>query len=244
MTHHLLAPLAGLTAALAAALATAPAAPAASPRFRVPISARQLIVVSSSSYNPSAHLSTLRAYRRAGPSQAWRLAFGPWPAEIGYGGLRDSRREGDGSTPTGVYAIGARVYGNRPNPGRLHYAYHRLRCGDWWDEDPFSAGYNQFVHVPCGAAPSFAAGSEALWRETVAYPYFAVIRFNLAPTLGGRNAPGSAIFLHSWVNGPTAGCVALPAARLLAILRWLTPDGHPVIEIGTDREVGALPPPS
>jgi L,D-peptidoglycan transpeptidase YkuD (ErfK/YbiS/YcfS/YnhG family) len=207
----------------------------------VPRSADELIVVSSPTYAPPRHIATLIAYERAGDHGAWHRVFGPWSAEIGYGGLRDRRREGDGSTPTGVYTIGTRFYGNRPDPDGLHYAYHRLTCGDWWDEDPYSARYNRFVHLPCGVTPTFAKGSEALWTETAAYPYFAVIRFNVGPTRGGGNAPGSAIFLHSWVNGPTAGCVALPRTQLLAVLRWLRPAARPVIEIGTDREVGSKP---
>jgi L,D-peptidoglycan transpeptidase YkuD (ErfK/YbiS/YcfS/YnhG family) len=76
-----------------------------------------------------------------------------------------------------------------------------------------------------------------LWTETVAYAYLAVIRFNVDPVIGGENAPGSGIFFHSWVGGATAGCVALPESRLLAILRWLRPATHPVVEIGTDAEV-------
>ncbi len=231
-----------MAALVAAASALGPVSPASgsSARFRIPGSAKQLILVTSPRY--ASHLAALRAYGRAGPGEPWHLVFGPWATELGYGGLRDHRREGDGSTPTGVYAFGTRIYGNRADPGRLHYAYHRLICGDWWDEDPTSSRYNRFVHVPCGTAPSFASQSEALWTETVAYPYLAVIRFNVGPTRGGRDAPGSGIFLHGWVNGPTAGCVALPEARLLAVLRWLAPGEHPAIEIGTSREVGPLAP--
>ncbi|MFZ0041124.1 MAG: L,D-transpeptidase family protein, partial [Solirubrobacteraceae bacterium] len=100
--------------------------------------------------------------------------------------------------------------------------------------------YNRFVHVPCGDTPGFATGSEALWRETVAYPYLAVVKFNTDPIVAGAHAPGSGIFIHSWVSGPTGGCVALSRARLLALLRWLKPSAHPVIAIGTDREIGAI----
>lgn len=206
-------------------------------RFEVPADADQLIVVSSPTYQPPDYLATLRTYERAGSSSRWRAVFGAWQAETGEGHLRDVRREGDGSTPTGVFGIGATMYGTQPDPGGLHYAYHRLVCGDWWDEDPYSPRYNRFVHVPCGATPAFASWSEALWTETVAYPYFAVVQFNMSPTVGGVDAPGSGIFLHSWIGGPTEGCVALPEARLLDVLRWLRPSAHPVIEIGTDREV-------
>jgi L,D-peptidoglycan transpeptidase YkuD (ErfK/YbiS/YcfS/YnhG family) len=134
------------------------------------------------------------------------------------------------------------MYGDKPNPGGLHYAYHRLTCGDWWDEDPHSPRYNRFVHVPCGVTPGFASWSEPLWTETVAYAYFAVIGFNIGPIVAGRDAPGSGIFLHSWVRGATDGCVALPQSRLLRVLRWLRSSADPVVEVGTNAEVGPLPP--
>jgi L,D-peptidoglycan transpeptidase YkuD (ErfK/YbiS/YcfS/YnhG family) len=225
----------------ALAVSCVPAAAQASPRpFQVPASADQLLVVSSPTRHPAGDVATFRAYERAGPSSPWRLAYGRWTAEIGYAGLRNNRREGDGSTPTGVYGIGHTMYGNRPDPRGLDYHYHRLRCGDWWDEDPYSGEYNHFVHVACGTRPAFASWSEALWTERTAYPYLAVIRFNMDPVKRGRDAPGSGIFLHSWVGGPTAGCVALHRSELLAILRWLSPRAHPVIAIGTRRELRLL----
>lgn len=225
-------------------LAIAPLIPPAVARaaaFQIPSTADQLIVVSSPTYHPANYLATFRAYRRANTASPWHLVLGPWQAETGYSGLRDHRHEGDGSTPTGVYGIGATFYGTRSNPGGLHYRYHQLTCGDWWDSDKYTRRYNQFIHLPCGVTPRFAteSDSEGLWTETVAYPYFAVIRFNVDPTIEGRDAPGSAIFLHHWVYGPTAGCVALPGAELLAVLRWLRPGDDPVIEIGTNREVGS-----
>jgi hypothetical protein len=36
--------------------------------------------------------------------------------------------------------------------------------------------------------------------------------------------------------------VALPLPHLLLVLRWLEPADHPFIEIGTDAEVGHVPP--
>lgn len=213
------------------------------PSFSIPSSARQLVVVSSRKYDPYNFLAGFRTYQRTSSSSPWTAVFPTWKAEIGSGDLLDIRREGDHATPTGVYPLGLTMYGNAPNPGGLHEPYHRLVCGDWWDEDPYSAQYNQFVHVSCGFIPSFAAWSEALWTETEPYPYFAVIDFNDEPTVGGTEAPGSGIFLHAWVYGPTEGCVALHITDLLHVLRWLEPAEHPVIEIGTDVEVGHLPPP-
>jgi len=220
-------------------LIAAPPATALGPHnFSIPSSAQQLIVVSSPTYDPPGYLATFQTFQRANASSPWQPVFATWRAETGYGHLVNVRHFGDGATPTGVFEIGARMYGNEPNPGRLHYAYHQLVCGDWWYEDPYSPQYNRFVHVPCATTPSFASWSEPLWTETRAYPYFAVLETNNYPTISGPNAPGAGIFLHRWMNAPTEGCVALPLADLLNVLRWLDPTEHPVIEIGTDAEVG------
>jgi L,D-peptidoglycan transpeptidase YkuD (ErfK/YbiS/YcfS/YnhG family) len=215
-------------------------------RFRVPASARELIVVSSPVYDPPDFLARFQSFERTGALTAWKPVFPTWQTEIGSGELRDLRREGDHATPTGVYPFGlATLYGSWPNPGGLHEPYHRLVCGDWWDEDPYSPQYNRFVHVTCGTTPPFAAWSEPLWEETQGdrgYPYLAVIDYNDDPTIAGPDAPGSGIFLHAWMDAPTEGCIALPIPELLKVLRWLEPIDHPVIEIGTDAEVGHVPP--
>lgn len=222
--------------------AAARASEASHSRFGVPASARQLIVVSSPTYDPPGYLASFQTFRRASQSSAWKPVFPAWRAETGSGHLVDVRREGDHATPTGVFPFGLTMYGTKPNPGGLHEAYHRLVCGDWWDEDPYSNQYNRFVHVRCGSTPPFAAWSEALWTDTRSYRYLAVIDYNDNPTIRGRKAPGSGIFLHAWMYGPTQGCVALPVPDLLDVLRWLEPADHPVIEIGTDAEVGHVPP--
>ena len=148
-----------------------------------------------------------------------RRVGSPWVARVGYRGLSAHHREGDGTTPLGTFRIGATAYGIAPNPGGLHLRYHRLVCGDWWDEDSRSPAYNEFRHVACGRAPPFGGGSEALWRATVAYRYFAVIEYN-AGRLPGR---GSGIFLHVDTGHATNGCVSLPGPELVRVLRWLRP---------------------
>jgi L,D-peptidoglycan transpeptidase YkuD (ErfK/YbiS/YcfS/YnhG family) len=119
------------------------------------------------------------------------------------------------------------MYGVAADPG-VAYPYHRLVCGDWWDEASSSPMYNRFVHVPCGTAPPFGGDSEALWEVVPQYDYFAVIDYNAAPIVPGR---GSAIFVHVSTGVPTAGCVALGPADLLETLRWLSPPDHPRIAI-------------
>jgi L,D-peptidoglycan transpeptidase YkuD (ErfK/YbiS/YcfS/YnhG family) len=211
-------------------------------RFLIPSSARELVVVSSPNYNPPGSLMTFRTYQRTSSTSPWVAVFPPWRAETGSGHLVNVRREGDHATPTGVFAFGRTFYGVKANPGGLHETYHRLICGDWWDEDPYSRTYNRLVHVACGTTPDFAAWSEPLWTETRSYPYLAVINFNMNPTVRGRDALGSGIFLHAWMYAPTEGCVALRIPQLLRVLRWLRVADHPVIEIGTNAEVGHVPP--
>jgi L,D-peptidoglycan transpeptidase YkuD (ErfK/YbiS/YcfS/YnhG family) len=155
---------------------------------------------------------------------------GPWTASIGSSGLSSHKVEGDATTPIGEYSIGPVMYGIAPNPG-VAYEYHRLVCGDWWDEAPSSPMYNRFVHVPCGTAPPFGGDSEALWRVVPQYDYFAVVDYNAAPIVPGR---GSAIFVHETTGVPTAGCVALRTGALLTLLRWLRPVDDPRIVIGVE----------
>jgi L,D-peptidoglycan transpeptidase YkuD (ErfK/YbiS/YcfS/YnhG family) len=143
-----------------------------------------------------------------------KRVFGPWRARVGRNGLSAHHREGDGTTPTGTFRVGPVVYGIDPDPG-VSLRYHRLACGDWWDEDPGSPTYNTFRHVACGASPPFRGGSEALWRITPAYRLFAVIEYNAAPVVPGR---GSAIFLHVDTGRPTNGCVSLPYRELQSLV--------------------------
>jgi L,D-peptidoglycan transpeptidase YkuD (ErfK/YbiS/YcfS/YnhG family) len=190
--------------------------------------ARQLITVEAPS--TSTTMASVELWQRAGA--CWEAVAGPWAGFVGYNGFSDHKREGDGTTPTGLYGIGPVMYGNAPNPG-VRYAYHDLVCGDWWDENPASGEYNTFQHVPCGENP-FGGDSEALWTETAPYPSFAVVEYNTDPVIPGA---GSAIFLHASTGGPTSGCVSVPLADLDQLLRWLNPADSPVIAMGPSSEI-------
>jgi L,D-peptidoglycan transpeptidase YkuD (ErfK/YbiS/YcfS/YnhG family) len=188
-----------------------------------PAGSTQLVTVQAA---PGTTIATVRLWERH--SGCWRRVAGPWRAHLGRSGLSARKHEGDGATPTGTYRLGTTIYGSAPNPG-VRGRYHRLVCGDWWDEDPASPSYNTFRHVACGADPPFGGDSEALWRIEPQYRYVVVIEYNARPVVPGR---GSAIFLHVAV-GATAGCVSLPETELVRLLRWLRPSAHPAIHIGT-----------
>src|SRR5580698_5364897 len=169
--------------------------------------------------------ATLNFYVRSGG--CFRLAAGPYSALVGRNGLSTHHVEGDDTTPIGLFGFQSTMYGVLANPG-VAYQYHRLVCGDWWDEQSSSPLYNHFVHVPCGTNPDFGGDSEALWQNIPSYDYFAVIAYNRHPIVPGR---GSAIFLHVSNGHATAGCVSIAVADLLRVLRALRPSLHPLIDI-------------
>jgi L,D-peptidoglycan transpeptidase YkuD (ErfK/YbiS/YcfS/YnhG family) len=216
-------------ATLLAATTLAACPPSLASGLDVPAATKQLITVEAKVARTT--YAEFRTWRRAGG--CWRPAAGPYTARLGRNGLSSNRREGDGTTPTGIYTIGRTMYGNAPNPG-VDFAYRRLRCGDWWDEDPRSPTYNSFQHVPCGQRPPFGGASEGMWQQPLAYPFLAVIEFNIRPVVPGR---GSGIFLHAQTGGPTIGCISLRRVELRAVLRWLRPGDSPRIAIGTSRQL-------
>ena len=185
--------------------------------------ADQLVTVVAASTRSTT--ASLVLYRRVG--SCFRPMAGPYSAFVGLHGLSAHHREGDGTTPLGLFPFQSTMYGQSANPG-VHFHFHQLSCGDWWDEDVRSAAYNHFVHLPCGATPTFGGDSEALWENIRAYGYFAVIAYNRTPIVAGA---GSAIFLHVSKGAPTTGCVSIAKVNLVHVLRALQPALHPLIYI-------------
>ena len=191
--------------------------------------AKQLITVVAPRLG--ATQGSLQLWRKNG--LCWRPAGAPWPAWLGQRGVSERKREGDRTTPAGAFGFLPTMYGIAASPG-VRYRYHRIVCGDWWVEDPRSPSYNRFRHVPCGSKPPFRVKSEDMSHSPTAYRYLAVIAYNTSPVVPGR---GSGIFLHVSTGRPTLGCVSLPRARLVAVLRWLRPASKPLIVIGTEARI-------
>lgn len=208
----------GAAAMLTVLAAQAAAGPArAAPVAATPV--RQLITVTAASHGTT--YATFRAYRITGTRKV--LVFGPWTARVGYNGiaLAGRKREGDGKTPSGTYGFSF-FFGVDPDPGAAFPYRHAYRY-DYWDDDSRSPRYNEWVD-----ARRFSPGAYPEPMHNVpAYDYAAVIGYNPG-RVPGR---GSAIFLHVGTGGATAGCVSLPAGRLLRVLRWLRPADRPVIAI-------------
>jgi L,D-peptidoglycan transpeptidase YkuD (ErfK/YbiS/YcfS/YnhG family) len=148
--------------------------------------------------------------------------FKPVVAYVGVNGVGPTR-EGRGRTPNGVFTL-TQAFGNEANNG-TKLPYFRAGPDDWWDENPASPDYNR--HVVSAVSPG--GDSENLYYAGNAYSHAVVINYNTNPVVKGA---GSGFFLHVSFGAPTEGCVAVSAAELNWIMRWLDPTLHPVISIG------------
>lgn len=203
--------------------------------------ASQVIVVTAASWTST--YATLRAYERTGG--AWREVIAATPARLGWSGLAlaSSRRQGTGKTPAGTFAIPS-AFGRRPDPGTA-LPYRQFDRDDAWTYDPRRPSTYNVLQTAARTWTSYGGYVEHLWRYGSQYRYVAVLDYNLpdgaitAGADGVRRAAspadtraGGGIFLHVSNGTKTAGCIAIPEARMRQVLTWLDPAKHPRIVIG------------
>jgi L,D-peptidoglycan transpeptidase YkuD (ErfK/YbiS/YcfS/YnhG family) len=149
-----------------------------------------------------------------------------YPCALGRSGVTTNKREGDGATPAGCFALReVRFRADRIGTIRTALPHRATTPKDGWCDDPDDPRYNRETRLPIDAS------AETLWRDDALYDVVVVIGYNDAPVQAGK---GSAIFLH--VAGPglaaTEGCVALPRNTLIEIVERLAPGDE--IEIRGD----------
>lgn len=147
---------------------------------------------------------------------------------LGRTGITGDKREGDGATPSGRFALRRVFYrADRLAPPATRLPLTAIAKDDGWCDDPASSDYNRPVRFP------FAASAEHLWRDDALYDLVVVLGHNDDPPQPGA---GSAIFLHVARDGlqPTEGCVAIPRAALIALVEELAP-GDAILISGTER---------
>ena len=133
-------------------------------------------------------------------------------AALGRTGVRADKREGDGASPAGCWAMRRVLYRpDRVAPPRSALPVAPLRPSDGWCDDSGDPRYNRPVTLPC------AARHEILWRDDEVYDVIVVLGHNEPPAHADA---GSAIFLHVARPGypPTEGCAALALDALLEVL--------------------------
>lgn len=199
--------------------------------FPAPVMASQLPgqVITVQAVAPRSVEAVVRAWKLESDGKYGEV-FGPVLAYVGAQGVGPTR-EGLGRTPAGVFTL-TQAFGNEANNG-TKLAYFRAGPDDWWDENPASRLYNHHVH----SLVSPGGASENLYYAGDAYAHAVVINYNTTPVIKGA---GSGFFLHVSIHQPTEGCVAVPAADLNWLMRWLTPSLQPVISIGVGANASAI----
>jgi len=141
-----------------------------------------------------------------------------FPCAFGRSGRHAGKREGDGATPLGSFALRHVFY----RPDRLPRPVTRLALSaldpsDGWCDAPTDRNYNRPVEHP------YPASAERMWRDDGLYDVVVVMGYNDQPRVAGR---GSAVFMHVAGPGftPTEGCIALARPHLLRLLRAIAPD--------------------
>jgi L,D-peptidoglycan transpeptidase YkuD (ErfK/YbiS/YcfS/YnhG family) len=136
----------------------------------------------------------------------------------------EAKREGDGTTPAGEWAMREAFY----RPDRMPAPQTRLSVTALspdmgWCDEPGHPLYNRRVALP------FPASHEKLWREDRLYDLVVVLGWNDDPVIAGK---GSAIFLHVAApeGTPTEGCVATDVVALGALLAEAGPGDRLIVE--------------
>ena len=149
----------------------------------------------------------------------WQARYGArlFPCTVGRSGLARNKREGDGATPIGCFAMRYLLF--RPDrldaPQTAGLPVRALAPQHGWCDDPADPFYNQPVNMP------YPGRHEVMWRDDDLYDLVVVLGYNDDPVVAGR---GSAIFLHIAQPelSPTEGCVALRRADFLQVLQSAT----------------------
>ena len=185
---------------------------------------QQLVVVhAAGSLDTTATLETFDK-----TADGWKAVQGPVDARLGRSGFSAAHREGDGSTPIGLFSI-SESFGIKADPG-AKLPYRQVGPADWWISDINTpALYNTWQTEPVRWDRNAA---EHLIDKGVSYDYVAVLDYNRfpAPVVGD----GSAIFLHVTNGKATSGCVAIDETTMRDVTKWLDPKKHPKIVMGPD----------
>ena len=218
--------------------------------------AQQLVLVTTSDWDADRGLQ--RHYERT--PTGWHQVGNPQPVMVGRSGaawglgLHDAghpgpiKREGDGRSPAGVFAIGE-AFGYAPT-AQTSLPYAAMQASNYCVDVSGSPLYNRIVDADVVGADAVAQATEPMRRDLHAdgdqrYRLGFVIGHNTAT----RPMAGSCIFAHLWKSpdDPTTGCTAMAPPAMETLLGWLRPERHPVFvllplpEYDRLREAWGLP---
>lgn len=199
--------------------------------------ARQLVLVVTDDWN--ADHGVLRTYERAGAG--WRETGKQEPVTVGRNGSAwgaglhthvsggPDKREGDGRSPAGVFAIGS-AFGYA-DTGITALPYQPMQRSHYCMDVDSSPLYNRIVDAREVGTAAVAGSTEPMRLDLhnagdQRYRLGFVIEHNAAAQPGA----GSCIFAHLWKQPgqATAGCTAMADPTMARLLGWLRPDANPV----------------
>lgn len=201
--------------------------------------AQQLVLVTTAGWD--ADRGTLRRYERFGDPAVWRevaafevsigrkgSAWGSGLHDAGDEGEGPRKREGDGRSPAGVFALGnAFGYAATAASG---LPYQPMQDSSWCMDVPASPYYNRIVDTAEVGEAAVAGSSEPMRLDL---HRDGDPRYRLGFVIGHNpdHVPqgGSCIFAHLWrePGEATAGCTAMADADMEAMLEWLDADKTP-----------------
>jgi L,D-peptidoglycan transpeptidase YkuD (ErfK/YbiS/YcfS/YnhG family) len=207
--------------------------------------ATRLALVTANSVNTSA--GRLVLYSRESPTAAWRQLGAAEPVRLGEYGMawgagftqlarrgEPVKREHDWRTPAGIYKIGAPFgFGPSKRPGYVQLKAGETICVD----DLRSPAYNTITTI-VQVGPRVSGEH---MRNIPDYRHGLLLEY---PS-DYSNPLDSCIFIHIWAapGEATAGCIALPEARVVALQNFAEPGA--VITVvpreALDRFKGCLP---
>lgn len=212
--------------------------------------AGQLVLVTSADWNATD--GELRRFERDG--NGWTqvgdtvsISLGRTGSAwgIGLNNARDDgpvKREGDGKSPAGVFAIGP-AFGYAASV-RTGLDYQAMNTNDWCIDVPESAYYNRIIDRSVVKAPDLDKSSEPMRRDLHVngdqrYREGFVIEHNPG---GATPRGGSCIFAHLWKapGETTSGCTAMAPASMEALLAWLDTRRHPVFVLLPEAQYASL----
>jgi L,D-peptidoglycan transpeptidase YkuD (ErfK/YbiS/YcfS/YnhG family) len=204
--------------------------------FELPKHCTQCVVGTAKDWN-SSHV-TLQLYQKSGNS--WQKVGAPWSGRLGKNGLvwglglhpnpakAPTKREGDGRTPAGVFAIGGAWGSDASIRKHPRLFYRQVTSRDLWVEDPASPSYNRHVLLTHEPATPWEK-QQQMKQNDPAHQVKLFIAHNAPPKV--VKGAGSSIFFHIWRNGggsPSAGCTTMEEAKLRAMIAAIDPTRHPL----------------
>ena len=135
---------------------------------------------------------------------------------IGKNGTTSSKKEGDLSTPKGLFKIGPLYYRkDRVKLKKCKIEKKIIKKNMGWCDDIKSKKYNREIYFP------FKFSAEKLYISKKNYDIFINIKYNYTPAIKGK---GSAIFLHltNQKYKATKGCIAINKKDFMKILPLIT----------------------